>query len=123
MHLLSVERDATSHGPVDTEQDSGEFRAPGADQARQSEDLAGVEVEVDLAARIGGRAHALDGKHHLATGLRRRHVVDLEVTADHQPDHRVVVDLGAFERAHQLAVAQHENAVGGLQPPHAAGAR
>ncbi len=58
VHLPSVEGDATSQGPVDTEQDPGEFRTPGADEARQSEDLAGAEVEVDLAARVSGRAHA-----------------------------------------------------------------
>ena len=101
-------------GPVDAEQDPGEFGAPGADQARQSEDLAGVEVEVDVMGGIGGGAQAPDGDHDLATGLRRRHVVDLELPADHEPDHRVVVDVGALERAHQPAVAQHQDAVGGL---------
>ena len=47
-------------------------------------------------------------------GLRRRRVGDLEVAADHQLDHRVVVDLVALERADQLAVAQHDDAVAGL---------
>ena len=114
MHRLAVERDATRHRPVDAEQGAGEFGAAGADQAGQSEDLAGAEVEVDLAAGIGGGAQALHGKDRLAAGRRRRHVVDLQIAADHQPDHRVVVDLRAFERADQPAVAQHDDAVGGL---------
>ena len=56
-------------------------------------------------------------------GRLGRHVGDLEVAADHEPDHRVVVDRVAFERAHQLAVAQHDDAVAGLDHLVAAGAR
>ena len=41
-------------------------------------------------------------------------VVDLELATDHQPDHGVAVDRIAFECAHQIAVAQNDDAVGGL---------
>ena len=76
VHFLAVERDAARLRPVDAEQDAGELRSPGADQARQSEDLAGVEVEVDLVAGIGGGAHARDRRapprRRSSTGARSR---------------------------------------------------
>ena len=57
--------------PVDAEQDPGEFGAPGADEPRQPENLAGMQVEADLVgADRWTCARRLDGDHRLS-GVHR----------------------------------------------------
>ena len=73
----AVERDAAARGPVDAEQDPGEFGTSGADQAGEAEDLAGVEVEIDLAARdrwtcAGASMESTTSPPRLGRGARSR---------------------------------------------------
>ena len=41
-------------------------------------------------------------------------MLDLQFAADHHPHHGVVIDGVAFERTDQVAVAQDDDTVGGL---------
>ena len=61
----------------------------------------------------------------MATAPARRAdaLLRLEVAADHQLDHVVVLDVGLVERAGELAVAQHHDAIGGLLDLVAGGAK
>ena len=88
--------------------------APGAGDAGQADDLAGVDVEVD--AVHGAAAQAADGEQR----LRRSHVRlgggrGLDAVADDQLDEPLVIELGHGHGGRQLAVAQHRDPVGELE--------
>ena len=71
--------------PVDAEEDARELGSSGADEPRQAENLAGLQIEVDLVGRIGRGAHAGDRDDGPSSRRRGGPVLDLQVAADHQP--------------------------------------
>jgi hypothetical protein len=50
--------------PVDAEDRARQLGAPRADEPGEAEDLARVEVEVDVVVGVGRGAHALDSSDH-----------------------------------------------------------
>jgi hypothetical protein len=99
---------------VDAEDGAGEFRPPRADEARKAQDFTFAHAQGDGLFRIGRCAHRLDIEHARAGRRGWGNVERFEVAADHQTDHRVMVDLLAVERADRTAVAQHHDAIGAL---------
>ena len=77
-----------------------------------AENLAASHAERHGVLRIPPRAQRLDLEVVARTLGVRRLVRGVEVPADHQPDHVVVRQLLAGQRAGVRAVAQHDGAIG-----------
>ena len=109
--LLAVQAQRSVDIAVDAEDRAREFRPPRPDQSGETQDLAAMQRQRDVALRIGGGLDADDLQHLLGRGPLRHPVERFEVAPDHQADHRVVLDLGALQRPDHDSVAQHHDAV------------
>ena len=110
-YLAVAEEHVTGVGAVGAKDQAQQFRAPRADQAGDAEDFTGAQVERgrvdDLAARQATHAQQrrADGAPAQVDGVVCR-------TAHHQADQVGGGVAGDVVVAHELAVAQHGDAVG-----------
>ena len=96
--------------PVHAEGGPRQLGPAGTDEAAEAHDLAGPDLQ--RAAPDPGRGHAAQLQRHLVARPRAMTEQVAQVAADHEPHHRGLVDLGGIAHRHQLAVAQHGDAVG-----------
>ena len=114
---LAVGVPARLHGSgdrrFDAEDRQRDFRPAGADQTGHAENLAAADGERHGMLRIAPGAQPVDPEV-LAAALRDAGAscCAVDVAADHQPDHVVVGQLVARQRAGVRAVAQHDRAIG-----------
>ena len=110
---LAAEADDAGVALVDAEEDAGHLGPPGADQSREADDLAGADLERDV-AELADPGQALDLQQDVADrGL------DLREERDGPPDH-VADEVGGGQVArgggHDVApVAEHRRAVAQLE--------
>ena len=110
----AIHDDVAGTRPIDAREEAQQLGATSADQARDAEDLAAVQVEagVDhmLAARqVARREHDVFGSMRAVHGGGER-------AADHPGDDRRLADLGQIEHVDELAVAQDRRAP--AEPEH-----
>src|SRR5262245_41920578 len=97
---------------VEGEDGAKQLGSAGADDPRQSQDLALVQRQVDaLPARRGEVAQL---EHRLTDLVRHAREQLIEAPADHQLDDAPGAEVGDAAAADTLAVAQHREAVGHL---------
>jgi len=70
--------------------------------------------EIDRAIRVGRGSYILRHQDFLAHSRLGRRVERLQVTADHQTDHAIVLDLGLLQRPDHRTVAKRHDAIGAL---------
>ena len=75
---------------------AGQLLAAGADDAGNAQDLAGMQLEVDVAVGAREAKPSRLDEHLVATGLLQRLAVifGLQAATDHQPVQRVDVGVG-----------------------------
>ena len=89
------------------------FGAAGAHEPRETNQLAGADVEADV--RHGAASgQVLDLEHDVA-GCHRFAALEEDVTADHEPDELVLGRGGDVARAGDGTVLQHGHAVAELE--------
>ena len=111
VRFLSVQVDLAGGDGIGGEDGARHLRAAGADQACQTDDLAGVDLEADI-VHLGG-VEVLDVEHDLL--LRRvaaqGGVSIADVAADHLGDELLLGGLGRLHGGDMLAVLQDDDLV------------
>ena len=112
--VISGHGDVSCEGGGDAEYGFEDLCASCADEARDAEDLAIMQVERN-AVRIGGggMAQVLQGQRHAAAAvqLTRRGHLRGQLATDHRTDKLFGRGVGNVGSHHRLAVAQHGDAV------------
>ncbi|MFD0630117.1 hypothetical protein ACFQ2K_53645, partial [Streptomyces sanglieri] len=91
----------------------GEFGAPGSDQARQADDLTGVDTQRDVGHVVGREVLDVEGQSVRGDPLPYEH--GGEVAAHHEADELFLVGGAGVLDAGEAAVAQDRDAVGELE--------
>ena len=103
---------------VGAEQNAGQFSAPGAHQARKTEDLAGVDLDRQAAqyrgvgvGRAAGAGNAFRLEHQFAPVVGGGvPLEDFDIAPDHEADHAPQVDRLARARGREhVKATQHDH--------------
>ena len=121
--LRPADEDASRHGTLERpRQGEEQLRAARPDQAGEAQDLAAAKGQRDVRQAPAPGAlgvldrEVLDPEDLRRARLERRQLHALDVAADHQADHLVLVDALGLARDDALPVAQHRDPV--RQAPH-----
>ena len=113
----AVDGNRAGVGRRQAEQHARQLGAAGADQAGEADDLAGGDAQAHAGNPRRGAADVVQREHVARAAARPARRLghaepEIDVAADHQPDHAVARHLGDRQRRHQPAVAQHRHAIG-----------
>src|SRR6185503_5580484 len=114
MHWLSIERDHPTVSPVSAEDRMCKFRSASANQAREAKDFTAMEINAGLFERVVLGSEFLDRECYLATRNSWWRVGNLEITAHHELDHRIVRNGLSFKVPDVAAITQDNHAIAGL---------
>src|SRR6202035_6007287 len=90
------------------------FGPPGPDQPGEADDLAAPDRKIDRAIWVGCRADVLENKNFRSRCILRLRIERLQVAADHETYHAVVVYIGLLQHSGYGTISKRNNAVRAL---------
>src|SRR5690606_12191465 len=115
----AMDREPADVRAVSAVQQPGELGAPGAEQACETDHLAGVDLQVQRfdhtsPADVDRLEDGVPGAVDLPVGGRRQRLQVVQLATDHHGNQGVAGELADRALADQRAVAQHGDPVGDL---------
>jgi len=108
---LGFEDDGSGGAAIEAEDGRGDLATAGADEAGESDDFAGLNVEAHV-VKLAGRGEMFHGKNHVAGGfVEVVGEIGFDAAADHHADDGIRIGVGAVEGSGAFSVAEDGDAI------------